>query len=28
VYMTWSDTRNSSSAGPDEDIFVFKVAIP
>lgn len=28
VYMTWSDTRNSSSAGPDEDIFLFKVAIP
>jgi hypothetical protein len=29
VYMTWSDTRNSNSTlGPDEDIFVFKVAIP
>ena len=28
VYMTWSDTRNSSSAGPDEDIFVFGVVIP
>ena len=28
VYMAWSDTRNSSSAGPDEDIFLFSVAIP
>ena len=28
VYMTWSDTRNSSSVGPDEDVFLFKVAIP
>lgn len=28
VYMTWSDTRNSSSAGPDEDVFMFSVAIP
>ncbi len=28
VYMTWSDTRNSNSLGPDEDIFVFKVTIP
>jgi hypothetical protein len=28
VYMTWSDTRNSNSAGPDEDIFVFSVVIP
>ena len=26
VYMTWSDTRNTSSAGPDEDVFVFKTA--
>jgi len=26
--MTWSDTRNSNSAGPDEDIFLFSVAIP
>ena len=26
VYMTWSDTRNSSAAGPDEDVFVFKTA--
>lgn len=24
VYMTWSDTRNHSAAGPDEDVFVFK----
>ena len=28
VYMTWSDTRNSNSAGPDEDVFLFKVTIP
>ncbi|MDP9246423.1 MAG: hypothetical protein M3O64_07190 [Chloroflexota bacterium] len=28
VYMTWSDTRNSTSAGPDEDVFVFKVTLP
>jgi hypothetical protein len=28
VYMTWSDTRNSNSAGPDEDVFLFSVAIP
>ncbi len=28
VYMTWSDTRNSNSAGPDEDVFMFSVAIP
>lgn len=28
VYMTWSDTRNSTSAGPDEDIFLFSVTIP
>jgi hypothetical protein len=28
VYMTWSDTRNSNSLGPDEDIFVFKVTNP
>ena len=27
VYMTWSDTRNASSAGvPDEDVFVFKTS--
>ncbi|HEV8669540.1 MAG TPA: hypothetical protein VGS01_02260 [Candidatus Limnocylindria bacterium] len=25
VYMVWSDTRNTNSAGPDEDVFVFKV---
>ena len=24
VFMVWSDTRNASSAGPDEDIFIFK----
>ena len=28
VYMTWSDTRNGTSAGPDEDVFLFSVAIP
>jgi hypothetical protein len=28
VFMTWSDTRNSSSAGPDEDIFLFSITIP
>jgi hypothetical protein len=28
VYMTWSDTRNSNSLGPDEDVFLFSVAIP
>jgi hypothetical protein len=28
VFMTWSDTRNSSSAGPDEDVFLFTIAIP
>jgi hypothetical protein len=28
VFMTWSDTRNSSSVGPDEDVFLFSVAIP
>ena len=27
VYMVWSDTRNSSSAGPDEDVFVFRTAV-
>ena len=26
VIMAWSDTRNANSRGPDEDIFVFKVA--
>ena len=24
VYMVWSDTRNVSGAGPDEDVFIFK----
>ena len=24
VYMVWSDTRNTNSAGPDEDVFIFK----
>jgi hypothetical protein len=24
-YMVWSDTRNASSAGPDEDVFVYKL---
>jgi hypothetical protein len=28
VFMTWSDTRNSNSLGPDEDIFLFSTAIP
>ena len=28
VYMTWSDTRNSNSDGPDEDVFLFSVTIP
>jgi hypothetical protein len=28
VYMTWSDTRNSNSLGPDEDVFMFSVVIP
>ncbi len=27
VYMVWSDTRNSSSLGPDEDVFVFKASV-
>jgi hypothetical protein len=27
VYMVWADTRNSNSAGPDEDVFIFKVAV-
>jgi hypothetical protein len=27
VYMVWSDTRNSNTAGPDEDVFVFKAAV-
>ncbi|GAC1604402.1 MAG: hypothetical protein NVS3B21_33630 [Acidimicrobiales bacterium] len=28
VYMRWSDTRNRSVAGPDEDVFVLKTNIP
>lgn len=28
VYMVWSDTRNASSAGPDEDVFMFKLVLP
>ena len=28
VYMTWADTRNSNSLGPDEDVFMFRIAIP
>jgi hypothetical protein len=28
VYMVWSDTRNSNSSGPDEDVFVKKVVSP
>jgi hypothetical protein len=27
VYMVWSDTRNSSAQGPDEDVFVFKKTV-
>jgi hypothetical protein len=27
VYLVWSDTRNGSSLGPDEDVFVFKLAL-
>jgi len=27
VYMVWSDTRNSNSAGPDEDIFIFQTGV-
>ena len=28
VYMVWSDTRNSNSTlGPDEDVFIFKLAL-
>lgn len=27
VYLTWADTRNISSIGPDEDVFVFKLAL-
>ena len=28
VYPNWSDTRNSSSAGPDEDVFVGFFTVP
>ena len=28
VYPIWSDTRNSSSAGPDEDIFMATFSVP
>lgn len=28
VYMVWSDTRNGSAAGPDEDVFLFKLVLP
>ena len=28
AYMVWSDTRNVASVGPDEDVFVFKLALP
>ena len=28
VYPIWSDTRNASSAGPDEDIFMAKFTVP
>jgi len=27
VHMVWSDTRNSSSAGPDEDVFIFSTGL-
>jgi hypothetical protein len=27
VYMVWSDTRNSNSTGPDEDIFIFQTDV-
>jgi hypothetical protein len=27
LYLTWSDTRNGSSQGPDEDVFVFKLGL-
>jgi hypothetical protein len=26
AYLVWSDTRNTNSAGPDEDVFIFKLA--
>jgi hypothetical protein len=25
LHMVWSDTRNSGAAGPDEDVFIFKL---
>ena len=28
VHAVWSDTRNSSSAGPDEDVFMATVTVP
>lgn len=27
VYMVWADTRNISSIGPDEDVFLFKTKV-
>jgi hypothetical protein len=27
VYMVWADTRNASSDGPDEDVFVFHTGV-
>ena len=27
VHMVWSDTRNSNSAGPDEDVFIFSTGL-
>lgn len=27
AYLVWSDTRNTSAKGPDEDVFVFKLAL-
>jgi hypothetical protein len=27
AYLVWADTRNSSSLGPDEDVFVFKLVL-
>jgi hypothetical protein len=27
AYLVWADTRNSSSRGPDEDVFVFKLTL-
>ena len=28
VHAVWSDTRNTSSAGPDEDVFMATVTVP